>query len=350
MDTTTVSAYLGVPMPSIEAFESPDDESRSRKVLYTALDELCAQSGQLEFHLGNGVVTPEISVLNKGDRDSLVTRRLFRRKQLDRSEILYIETDVSPAYYDHLSTSHIDADRQSIVRLMAQVEFCKRVSDLLVMANVSRVGSLEVVHSVVLQDDEPQDFSHIPKMAAFAVQNAAVVAGRMSWPNLREVPLVEVWRWYVRHRESLDGFDGTAMGRALCAFSRLFEQKTEDEPMQLLWALVGLEAVYAQGKSQLAQQLRDKAQAFLGPQVAFKKNVSRMYDFRSRFVHGDLDFPGLSLLGDARETVARFDDELTDATAVAVALLAGTLQEVIRRDWDGVHFDYAVSNARNVPT
>lgn len=337
-------------MPSIEAFESPEDNDRSRRVLYAALDDLCAHSGQLEIHLGNGAVTPELRVLKNDGRDSLVTRRLFRREEMDRCEVLYVTTDVPLSFYDHLSSSHIDADRDSIVRLMAQVEFCKRVTDLFVMTNVSRVGSLEVAHSVVMQDDDPRDFSHVPNMASFALQNAAVVAERMSWPNLRPVPLVDTWRWYVRHRESLDGFDGTAMGRALCAFSRLFEQKTADEPMQLLWALVGLEAVYAQGKSQLAQQVRDKAQAFLGPQLDFKKKVNRMYNFRSRFVHGDLDFPGLSLLGDARETVARFDDELTDATAVAVALLAGTLQELIRRDWDGVCFDYAVSNTGNVHT
>ena len=59
-----------------------------------------------------------------------------------------------------------------------------------------------------------------------------------------------------------------------------------------------------------------------------------VYDFRSRFVHGDLDFAGLCMIGDARDTVARFDDELRDATAVAVALLAGTLQEVIRLCWN----------------
>ena len=69
-----------------------------------------------------------------------------------------------------------------------------------------------------------------------------------------------------------------------------------------------------------------------------------MYDFRSRFVHGDLDFPGLCLIGDVRDTVAGFDDELVDAIAVAVALLAGSIQEVIRRDWDRLQFDYTVNN------
>jgi hypothetical protein len=117
--------------------------------------------------------------------------------------------------------------------------------------------------------------------------------------------------------------------------------------MQLLWALVGLEALYVHGKSELAQQVRDKAQAFLGAQEKFKKAVTKMYDFRSRFVHGDLDFPGLCLIGDARKTVERFDDELRDATAVAVAMLVGTLQEVIRRDWDGLRFDYTISNIGN---
>ena len=344
MDATRLDAYLGVPMPSSEAFENPSEQDKSRTALYAALDDLSGASGQLAFHLGTGVIAPEIRLLKDDDREALVKRRLFRRKHLERCEVLVVSAAVPISFFDEISSSKTDLDREDVGRFIAQLEFCKRVSDLLVISNVSRVGAIEVLHTAILQDSEPLDFSHIPNMVGFSLQNAARAAERMNWPRLEAVVLQDAWRWYVKRGEMLDGFDGTSMGRALCAFSRLFEHKTQDEPMQLLWALVGLESLYVQGKSELAKQLRDKAQAFLGNQTAFKKTVNKMYDFRSRFVHGDLDFPGLFLLGDARDTVARFGDELFDAIAVAVAILAGTIQEVIRRDWDGLHFDYTVNN------
>jgi hypothetical protein len=342
MDATRIDTYLGVPMPS--ALEEPDEQDKSRTVLYAALDDLTGSSGQLEFHLGTGVITPEIRLLKDDDREALVKRRLFRRKHLERCEILVVSAAVPISFLDGVSSSHTDVDRGNVGRFLAQLEFCKRVSDLLVMSNVSRVGAVEVLHTLVLQDGEPLDFSHIPTMAGLSLRDAARAAECMNWPRLETVAIQDTWRWYVKRRDMLDGFDGTSMGRALCAFSRLFEHTTQDEPMQLLWALVGLESLYGQGQSGLAQQLRDKAQAFLGKQVDFKKKVTDMYHFRSRFVHGDLDFPGLCLLGDARDTVARFDGDLLDAIAVAVALLAATLQEVIRRDWDGLTFDYTVNN------
>ena len=120
--------------------------------------------------------------------------------------------------------------------------------------------------------------------------------------------------------------------------------------MQLFWALVGLEALYVHGKAELAQQVREKSQVLLGKQVTFKKRITQMYDFRSRFLHGDLDFPGLCLVGDARETVARFDSELLEAIAMAVAVLVGTIQEVIRRDWAGLRFDYTVADSTKTAT
>jgi hypothetical protein len=187
-------------------------------------------------------------------------------------------------------------------------------------------------------------------MDGWSMQRAADAAKQMGWPHLDTLEIQTVWRWAAKHHRTLEAFDRTSLGRALCAFSRLFEHKTADEPLQLLWALVGLEALYVQGKAEVAQQVREKSQVLLGKQVAFKKKITQMYDFRSRFVHGDLDFPGLCLIGDARETIANFDNELLDAVGMAVAVLAGTIQEIIRRDWAGLHFDYSVADSAEAAT
>ena len=75
--------------------------------------------------------------------------------------------------------------------------------------------------------------------------------------------LRKTWNWYAGRRYIIDGFDGTAMGRALCAYSRLFEVSTQCQPMQLLWALVGLESLYAKGISDLSQQRKRTANRIL---------------------------------------------------------------------------------------
>lgn len=320
-----------------------------RVLLYSVLGDLCANSGKLPFQIEEGIVLPEIRLLSTAERANLRSKRIMPRDVLNRSEVLKISAVIPVGFFDAVFASQPEPeppfDRTSVTRLLAQMAFSKRVSDLLVMSNISRVGAIEVTTSAILSNGEFRNSSQIPPMVSMCLREAAQVAEQMKWPSLEAIPLSDVWQWYLKHHQMLEGFDGSATGRALCAFSRLFEIKTQDEPMQLLWALVGLESLYARSKSDLGQQLREKSQAFLGIQQDYKKVVGKMYDFRSRFVHGDLDFPGLCLAGDARDTVARYGDELFEAINVAVALLAGTLQEIIRRNWDGLQFEYTVNNS-----
>jgi hypothetical protein len=346
MKNTRLTAYLSIPMPSIELVESVRWSGRGRKELYSALDDLCAESGKLRIKLGSEEALLKVSLLKRKARKRIVKRKWLPKKYLRTCEILRIRTEISDSAYSDIE---IPSGQQSEIewfRILANSEFEKRVSDLLVMANISRLGAVELAHSFFVQDGYKHSFSGIPKMTGCSLQEAAQLAAEEKWPPLAPLKLEVVWRWILSRHEVLDGFDGTRIGRALCAFSRLFELSTADEPMQLLWALVGLEALYVEGKAELLQQVREKAQVFLGGQTAFKKNISQMYNFRSRFVHGDLDFPGLLLRQNARNEVSEFDDELRRSISIAIALLASTIQEIIRRDWNGLQFQYTVSNYR----
>jgi len=68
-----------------------------------------------------------------------------------------------------------------------------------------------------------------------------------------------------------------------------------------------------------------------------------MYGFRSRLIHGDLDFPGHPVIFDADKRLAEHDERLRESTALAVAILLATLQELIQRGWSELHFHYEVS-------
>lgn len=343
-DATTIQVYLGIPMPSMEWFEAVG-EDKSRRVLYAVLDELCACSKKLEFRLGNISVTPEITLLDKASTNAIIKRKVLSKKQLKRCEVLLVSCVVPVTNCEQpadLANSKLNA--QGLDRYIAREEFCKRLSDLLVMANVARVGSIELSHSAILQDDQKIKYSSLPRMDALSLQRAAEASQSMGWPQLQSLDIQSVWSWAENHRDMLEGFDGTAMGRALCAFSRLFEHKTADEPMQLLWALIGLEALYSKGTADILQQVREKSQALLGRQQDFKKRINDMYKVRSSFVHGTLDFPGLYLFRDADEAVGEYDTNLNSAIPVAVAVLIATIQEVIRRNWSGLDFQYTVGD------
>ena len=336
-------------MPPEARFGFGDARKRSRDSFYAAVHDLCSSSAKLQFQIGSGILFPEICQLSSTERTAAYDQLGFPHHRFRGQEAITVSGVVPHSYFADAECSEEITNRELIAGILAPSEFCKRVSDLLVLANISHVGSVGLFHSGIVHNQNSQDSCEIPRMEIELLESANELAARIKWPRLEVIPLHDTWQWYVKRGYIIDGFDGTRLGRAPCAYSRLFEATTQGEPIQLLWALVGLESLYAKGKSDLSQQLREKSQAFLGEQLNFKKQISQMYNFRSRFVHGDLDFDGLSLMADARNTFERYSQELTEATATAIAMLAGTLQEIIRRDWHGLHFEYVVSNSIRHP-
>jgi hypothetical protein len=110
-----------------------------------------------------------------------------------------------------------------------------------------------------------------------------------------------------------------------------------------MWAMIGVEAVFAPESAGVLQQLRGGARALLGYSQPAAKLISSMYEFRSRFVHGDLDFEGAASWKDLLEeedgpAVERSRKDIGDALDMAIAILLASIQELIRRGWLGVQF------------
>ncbi len=89
------------------------------------------------------------------------------------------------------------------------------------------------------------------------------------------------------------------------------------------------------------EQLRKKIYTLLGTPEAHKKRFPRMYDLRSRVIHGQLDFSSAYSTGGGPKD-ERFYKELGEATDLATALLLATLQQLVKRSWRGLQFSYSV--------
>ena len=336
-------------MPSQEMFE--DGTQKSRTILYSMLDELCELSGQIEFALDHfGVCKPKISLLEGRKRNKKLLIQLFGDQSIQECEFLRISTFVSFSVdkvqiddKPELSADENIAQRRSIGQLLIREAFVKQISNMLIAANLARVGSIELKNSVIIQDNVLQERVAVPPMDSWSLQRSLELSEKIGWPKLQIIDFLKVWKWLGKHEDFFkEGFSNSKMGRALGAFSHIFEYSTSDEPMQLLWALIGVESLYVRGQMALLEQVREKTQVFLGPQEGYKKRVIRMYDFRSRFVHGDLNFPGLYPAIDDFEI---FGENLLESISLAVAILAATIQEIIQRGWSGLEFSYNAVNS-----
>lgn len=350
MNKTNITVLLAIPMPSNEFFEK-DDKQRHRTDLYTTLDELSSLSGVLDFPLFEyGTHSPSIELLDRENSNQAQMIRHFDEKIIEQCEFLRFSIDVPCPSLEKLNQLYNQREDNggvnlfSIFIILSRKFFIKRIVDLLVMVNLSRVGSIEVSDSFLIQDGKVE-FSEIPKIYTWSLQKALIFAESIGWPQLNVFEILQVWNWAINHKDFIDGFSKNAMGRALNAFSRMLDKANDDGPMILFWALVGIEALYINGKVALIEQVKEKSQILLGPQETFKSKIGQMYDFRSRFIHGDLDFPPLYLIGEASDNVVKYDDELDKSTIMASAILIATIQEIIKRNWDGLQFTYSVNNS-----
>jgi hypothetical protein len=348
MESIHFTALLAMPGSSFEEIETNANRGKCRQALNATLAEICSLSGLIEFPLLGSVTRATAELLDhewQGDRPD---RRLYPpvlKLEIELPSALLAGIDIPP----EISKEH----HSLVLELLCPRYFMKRVQDLLLIANISRMGSIEVVDSVVIEDGF-QRYGALRPVNTRYLQAGLSLAESVGWPPLRSLPLSEAWQWAVEHIDYLDGFAKSPTGRALNALSRILEDSDDSfDPMKLIWALVGIEALYVKGSTGVRQQVVEKSQTLLGPLETHKKRIGRMYDWRSRFLHGDWDFPPLEtsagMIADGRPEVGDYYKGLCEAIEFGTAILVASLQTIIQRNWNGLDFSYKVDNYADRP-
>jgi hypothetical protein len=113
----------------------------------------------------------------------------------------------------------------------------------------------------------------------------------------------------------------------------------------LLWALLGLEALYTRGTTELGSQLSAKTQLLLGEQQDFKKAITRMYAYRSRLTHGDVSIPMHYCEYEGLAEYESFLDEVCDQNYLAANVLASSLQALVVRGMTALDFEWRIAES-----
>ena len=107
--------------------------------------------------------------------------------------------------------------------------------------------------------------------------------------------------------------------------------------------MLGLEAIYGRGSIGIGEQLREKSELLFGKCSSNKKRLAAAYNFRSRFLHGDLDIPFRYTDEFEHNEILKFSNAQWDAAFFATVLLISTLQEFVLRDVYELYFPYTVA-------
>ena len=333
---TRITALLTIPSGFIVS-------ETAQALVQTGLEELEETSGTIPFESGIGSTHyPKIQWIAN---PSKTIRKLFSPYSLGRFEILKITSKIPFSGKEIEIPESAGAvkpkDVDELCRLVLCEIFREQVFNLIVAANLSRMGSIGVEYSLILQDgEENEPRSGILKVDSESLLEAVELIVRLGWPELGHVPVLDAWNWLTQFEDFAgDVFSSSQIGRALGALTRAIEPSVFEDPSRLFWALMGVEALYVHGNAAILEQVREKTKVVLGTPTAFKKRVNKMYDFRSRFVHGNLDFPNLVRSGSSFDSP--FDKALVESTSLALAILISTLQQLIKTNSKELKFGYS---------
>ncbi len=162
------------------------------------------------------------------------------------------------------------------------------------------------------------------------------------WPKFENLGIRKTWKWYldIHSSNGLDEISSSNITRAFNAFSYLYEKS--EEINKLFWAMVGIEAIYVKGKEGISQQIKEKAQLYLGEIEEFKKRLSKMYEFRSAFIHGSKNFPSFFHFQDALDSYEIFSSEMFEVLLTAESLLIASIQKIAMEGRQNLEFEYII--------
>jgi hypothetical protein len=219
--------------------------------------------------------------------------------------------------------------------------FARVVRRWLVAALLAKVGLLQFSDILVTRSGR-ELWHRYDDFRGLSMEHLDVVA-KMKWPPIRFMSIQVVWQWMQKIPAFNNDFGVSKAGRALAAFTHLLRRRDPTAVGEnLLWALLGLEALYTKGTSELGSQLAAKSQLLLGEQHDFKKAITRMYDYRSRLTHGDLPVPMHYCEYEGLAEYESFLTEVEQQNYVAASVLASSLQALVERDATELNFEWNI--------
>jgi len=276
-----------------------------------------------------GEIPLQISIIKE---PSEVTRLLERMAQ--NNFLLKLEFDYAFDVSKFLRDKEAD-ENASLFFLNSKI--IQGIKSLIVAINIAIPGSISFWEGLIFINGDLS--SRIDRMNSILNEMLQIVEEK-KWPKIKSLDILTVWKYLLDRGYNFNNHSKDKIERALHCFSYFFGNPNNTEA-HLLYSMMGIETIYAQGNLGLAEQIDTKCQLLLGKLKEFKKLLKQLYDFRSRFIHGDLDIAPRHFRFMSEEfEMNKFENDFFDSSLLSVAILTATLQKLIEKDADKVVFEY----------
>lgn len=277
-----------------------------------------------------GMETPRIRLPRTFVR--LSSKVSYTKKDIEQ----IIQSDPGPETLNNISVE----EKILLFSDVACSELHSTFVDLYLALSIAHPGSLYFWESWLFCE---KCFLRSKHGAMTSFENVRKRTAELKWPKIQTLNVRDVYQWLT----NVPGFSNRrgvdSVGRAVAALSYLIKTSAKDEnELSLVWALLGLEALYGRGNVGLKSQLLEKSETLLGRRQENRKVFGWMYDFRSRLLHGDMDLLYQHNTYDADPEYEKIRSELYECETLAAAILISTLQNLCQRGSYSLEFTYTL--------
>ena len=335
MNKVKIEIYQGVLLPlAVEPIESVD-------LFNTLLSDLNGM--EIDLPIDSEVkVRVKIKQIKTLKEDKKKLWELFKR--YGREEI-FLKLS-STIYFKDQNLKEFESEgissNDAYVNYILAPDFEKRYYDFMLALGIARIGAIR--HGIGLMFVNNKFSKQLNKLN-FHSEDVLEFSLQKKWPVLESLDILKTWDWYMTKAfpKGVDELPDSDLSRAINAFSHLYSS-SDSEIEYLFWAMVGIEALYVEGKEGIGEQVKRKAQVFLGEIREHKRMLTNMYEYRSSLVHGTKNFPNLFHIHDGLDSYEKFLKEFGEVLTTAQTLLAATLQKMAKLDLSELKFEYVLKH------
>lgn len=280
------------------------------------------------------------------DKDTKVKLKIERKSEYNIFLMMNMKINRKKYKYTNEKEFEEKNENEEIIELIhienVIEDFKKQVQNFAISVNISYPGLLEISKYEIYINGEPYYFS---KRVLSTLLISVTEARRDNWPEINIIDIKKTWSWLKQRTGFIRGMANNSIERALAAFTYIYDCYSYED---LFYSMIGIEAIYVRSKDGILQQIKEKSRAIFGEPKDYMKRLKHMYNVRSRFIHGDLNFPSRYCKEDDTKEFQKFsDEEYFDSKNLAQAILIASIQQFVLADIEEIEFEIKAKNIKD---
>jgi hypothetical protein len=215
------------------------------------MDQLCEMNGKIKFRYVDEEISFITVTLLEGSVFKKECKSIYKYRKSKEKNCELLKFSLS---FDENAIKQEEYSLKAVI-----LYFSKLIYEIVLIVNICMVGSFDYCDSVIMLNNN-YDNSKLDRIDVWSLQRAYEIILKYNWPANNDLSFTEGWNWHEKHLSYFDGFSINKTSRALNALSNIFtfNQYAQDFTKELLWAMVGIEALFTNGKGGILEQVKEK--------------------------------------------------------------------------------------------